>query len=839
MAAIPERYAQTARVVPRNAAVPMIFCPQDLSLELLERRLTDDNRALAERLLEQMDSSIEAGTACHNLLIGPRGSGKTHVLSYVRKRFEAAYGDGSCPKILWLSEDDRGITSLLDFLVACLRGGGVPVEELITRVRGRGYESNLAAAQALFRELTEEKPTVIVVENLSDLFDALEDSALARVRTFFQDHPFVSVCASSVTLFGDSSNLDHPFYDFFMVHSLGELDRIGARKYLFLLAQAKGDEQLAAALCGRGAQKQVDAIYDLTRGNHRILAMLSCFVSFEGPSELVTPFMQLVDWLLIPYYQRRLDRLSRQQSKIFRVIAAHHGRALSVNELSRCTFLSSQTVSRQLYDLLHRGYVARHQVGRESCYELSDPLLRLVLDAKEGHGESLERVLHLLRVWHEVLELRQLEAAAPGGVQTYLRAALAAVQAHTEGRDDCLHDPPTVALGSPSEIPEAPWKRALGEGLDLDLQGKDLEALEKFEEVIRVEPDSADGWLYRGFALMQSERGEAALEAFDTVTRRFGASGAAGMSISVAVAMASKAIVLAHLGRLEEAMPLYDEIMDRVDGTDRSDLAEVLAEVLANKCVCLERLQRYEEALVVCNELVVRLVESARPELLERVALALVKMGVVLVRLGRTDEAIAAYDEVQQRFGESERPELRELVALALTNKASALRKLGDYSEALETVDRALGFRPGYPVALCGEILVLMHLHREQQAMGILRGTLTTVPLSAAERVLMARLLLGFSIRDRRKVLGRIVEAYEDHKETLLGGLIKWLQDQLPMSDAEAEELEKPEETLRSVFGDIAEAKPALELLRAVRRHAMGDRKALFELPVELRRLVQ
>ncbi|MEW6379468.1 MAG: hypothetical protein AB1611_07655 [bacterium] len=411
-------------------SVQMIFSPQNCTLDLLDKTLTPDRRSLADSILARIEDGLKVKAASYHLIIGPRGSGKTHVLAFIRKKLEA-----STPlQVIRLSEEERGITNLLDFLLACFRAAGIPGETAVDRIRhgnqatykNAGIDYFKDAAIDYFCEITNGKSVLVIIENLSNLFDGLEESAISDLRGFFQEHPFISVIASSINLFTDSSKADHPFHGFFNIHPLEQLSRNDARKYLLALAQAKGDEKLIAVFQKNRplARARVNAIYDLTAGNHRLLAMLNIFLTADGLDELVDPFIQMADRELTPYYQQRIDQLSSQQNKLLQTIANHHGRALNVNEIAHLTFLPSTTVSRQLYDLLHGGYVIRKQVGRESCYELSEPLLRLVLDLKEGRDRPLPIIVNLLKHWYTAKELQQLERTAPEHARCYYQAAL-------------------------------------------------------------------------------------------------------------------------------------------------------------------------------------------------------------------------------------------------------------------------------------------------------------------------------------------------------------------------------------------------------------------------------
>ena len=398
-----------------DLSVHMVFSPQNSALSRLETTLTPKRRKLAERVLEKVGDCIDhPGSSFNLLLLGPRGSGKTHLLAYVRRTLEARAAWRDRFAIVPLSEEERGLTSLFDFLLTCLRAMNVSEDLIDQRLRGEKPAIAEEAAKELFREHVAGKATFLFLENLSAVFDSLKTDAVAKLRAFLQNNPNVSVLGSSVFQYTGSNKADHPFYGYFQIEPLESLGVEGTHDFLRALAAADGDTELVAALDLPFARGRVKAIHALTGGNHRLLAMLSSFLTAQGLNDLVIPFLQLADRELTPYYQQRLDRLSPQQYKIIQSIVDQHGRAVTVSEIARNTFLSPSVVSRQLHDILYCGFVNRTAVGRESYYELREPLMRLVLDIKQGRDRPLPTVVGVLQAWYS-LDQRMNREDEPAG----------------------------------------------------------------------------------------------------------------------------------------------------------------------------------------------------------------------------------------------------------------------------------------------------------------------------------------------------------------------------------------------------------------------------------------
>ena len=757
----------------------MIFSPQNSSLEVLDATLTSDRRTVTNLLLESVRKGLKKKSSHHHLLLGPRGSGKTHVLSFVLKTIKKKPTEFPDVLILALSEEERGLTSLLDFVLACLRSAKIDSTALAREMAGR---PRAEVEQEVIRRLEQvaNKSTVIVfVENLSSLFAALENNELDRLRGFLQTHPQLSLMASSTELFSDSTRADHPFYGFFDIQPLRSLKRKETGCYLANLAKSRGDHSLAAELRKPAAKPRLNAIYDLTGGNHRLLAMLGNFLTVEGLADLVAPFVQTVDRELTPYYQQRLDRLSPQQNKILRTIADQHGRALPVKEIASLIFSDSQTVSRQLHDLLHCGLVQRTPRGRESCYELHEPLMRLVLDIKEGRNRPLPLIVSFLTKWHGIAELKELAEKAPVEVASYYRQAHANAEwqfakalfgkgmkqralGHPE-EELATYDDIIKRFGTSDQpkLQAAVAAALVSKGDTLGTLGRFNEGLAAYDDMLKCYGNRdqtlvAMALINKGSALVELGRKEEGLAVCEDVIRRFEKTN----HEAVARALVNKSLILESLERGEEALTVYDEVIHRFGTSNQPELQKQSVTALIKKGVLLGTLGRATEGLAVCDDVIKRF-EINYPD---AVAMALLNKSIILESIGRAEEELATYDEVIHRFETSNTLELQNLVARALVNKSVTLGILDRANEGLAVCDDVIKrFEKSNPEAvarvLVNKSILLQSLGRADEGIAACEDVVARFGTSNQEAVARALIIKGAILR----ALGRIEEGIKTY----------------------------------------------------------------------------
>jgi tetratricopeptide (TPR) repeat protein len=109
---------------------------------------------------------------------------------------------------------------------------------------------------------------------------------------------------------------------------------------------------------------------------------------------------------LTPFYQSRMQFISPQQRKIIEYLCEQRGK-IAVKEIAQHCFISPQTASSQLKQLREMGYVYADAQGRESFYELQEPLMRICLEAKKRRGTPNQLFISFLRVWFSREELEK------------------------------------------------------------------------------------------------------------------------------------------------------------------------------------------------------------------------------------------------------------------------------------------------------------------------------------------------------------------------------------------------------------------------------------------------
>jgi len=544
--------------------------------------------SLAERMLQLIRESSVSESKHHILLVGPYGIGKTHLISLIYHRVMETGDFRDRLIVAWLREDEWGVTSFLDFLLRILRA--LPAIEhnatLAERVEALYRLQPVAAEKAardLLKELVGDRTLLVLVENMDDLFKGLGEEGQKRLHNFLKGDSFCSVLATAQSLFDAVSHQDATFYGFFLIHHMNELTADEASILLTNIAHFGKEKELASYLQTPMGRARIRAIHHLAGGNPRVYVIFSQFLDRRSLDELVEPFMRTLDELS-PHYHARMAWVSPQQRKMTEYLCDRPG-AVSVKDIAKHCFISHQTASGQLKNLREMRYVQSESIGRDSYYELREPMMRLCLDLKKHLGEPIRPVVDFLRLWYQESELeRRLQFSPPAPWPESTAEPEESRDGATVPRGSKEESRPPESMDATNPIvPGGSAENWYEVGRYLMQSGKEEEALAAFVNATERDPEIGRVWNGKGWALGNLGQYEEALYSFQR---------ACVLDADDPLFLCNLGIALTKLGRFEEAVEQFDRLAEMAPGNART---------WAVRVPLLIQLQHHQEALDCCD----------------------------------------------------------------------------------------------------------------------------------------------------------------------------------------------------------------------------------------------
>jgi tetratricopeptide (TPR) repeat protein/energy-coupling factor transporter ATP-binding protein EcfA2 len=426
--------------------------PKDLEFILVQRQ------KLLQDAVERVKESALTDHKHHLLFVGPRGCGKTHLATLIVNRLSKDDELTNHLRIAWLNEDET-CTTLLEFLFKIhlaleKRYPDAYRSDMLSAAFDMKPHAALAFVSKHLLSSLGSRTLLVVAENLDAIFEGLGDTGQKQLRSLIQENPRLSIVATAQRLVEDLSSRTSPFFGFFQTEHLKPLNVEQATELLQNIARLQEKGSVVEFLSTSRGRSRVRAIHHLSGGNHRIYIVLSQFITRDSVDALLEPFMKMVDELT-PYYQERIRWLPPMQRKIVEYLCICEG-TVPVKEIAKRLFATPQTISSQLQDLREKGYVEANQRGRESLYEISEPLMRICVEVKDNQRlQPLRLLVDFLRVWYDDQDLKhrlgQLEPASMSCA--YLESAIQRNSAEGNLRKQILLEDFRSSL--PEQLPSA------------------------------------------------------------------------------------------------------------------------------------------------------------------------------------------------------------------------------------------------------------------------------------------------------------------------------------------------------------------------------------------------
>ncbi len=665
--------------------------------------------------MDSLASMVEVLRECtgssntHQIVIGPRGCGKTSLLLRVAAEVRRDKSLSSRFFPIVFAEESYEVSTAGEFW---LEGVSRLADQVPHGKDGPDFKRTIEDMRHLQDDRTladrclgvlqdfadsEGKRLVLIVENLNMMFREFVDSDTGwRLRQTLQTEPRLILLASATSRFDDIGNPDCAFYDLFRELTLRPLD-------------PEACSVLWQAVSGRDRPpKTIRALRILTGGSPRLLTIVARFGANLSFRELMDDLLDLVDDHT-EYFKSHLDSLPAQERRVY-VALAHLWIPATAREIADRARLDTSKCSAQLARLVERGAVKiAGGSARRKQYYLVERLYNIyyLMRSARGPAPLIEALIRFMEAYYSPSELKGFVIHT---VREAMRLDYEARRMYRIAFDRLLKSP--ALSGHREELSTlASWVHPLAPGdpgaakvlfsraLEIARKGHESDAIALWDEAVqRLETSNAKADLEtvaaalnnKGTALYFLNRTDEALATWDEVVRRFGSSRAAEHVGAAAMALSKKAFVLLENGRPKEALALCKDVLHRLKQGSAEQRPLEIAEALLYIGFVLRDLAQPQEALRAWDELVQRFGASSDPATRERVGAALHNKGALLAASNHLDEALAAWDEIAERFGACDSPAIYGIVTKALVGKGTTLVGLKRLEEALEAWDEAL-----------------------------------------------------------------------------------------------------------------------------------------------------
>ena len=623
----------------------------------------------------EFDSMVELLRECsgpsnpHQIVIGPRGSGKTSLLLRVAAevRRDPDLSARFLPVVF--AEESYEVASTGEFWLEALSrlADQAParddapdlhrtLEDLRTIQDDQTLGDRCLGALLDFSD-REGKRLVLIVENLNMIFRDMSDrDAGWRLRKILQTEPRIILLASATSRFDEIDHPDHALYDLFRVRTLQPLGTVECAVLWETISGAPPSHQT------------IRPLEILTGGSPRLVAIVARFGAELSFRELMDDLLDLVDEHT-EYFKGHIEALPPQERRVYLALA-DLWKPATTREIAERSRIDTSKCSAQLTRLIERGVVqVTGGSARRKQYYLTERLYNIyyLLRRSGGPDSLVYALIQFMESFYSRSALREMGR----------RMALEA-----RGLDGELRSQHRTALEQLVQLPA--------------LAGHREELLALLPEEEPEELAAVRALFERAVEVREQDPGES-LATWDEVVRRFGESRSPEVFQLVALALFCKGEALGELGRPEEALAANEETLSALEEAgrrfgegDTEEDVEMVAGALLIKGVTLARLDRTEESLAVCEDVVRRFGECPLPDVLEPVAAALFGKGIALSAMDRREEALAAFEEVGRRLGEGDTEVHLAFLSRALFNRGVLLGELDRTEESLTVYEEVV-----------------------------------------------------------------------------------------------------------------------------------------------------
>ena len=569
---------------------------------------------------ESIDESLRemgSSSSTHSLVIGPRGSGKTHLL--LRVAAEVRHDpDLSAIFPVVFAEESYEVGTCGEFWLECLGhlAEQAPEDEQaslrLTYDDLRTVSDDRMLAERCLGSLLDfadrhDTRLLLVVENLNMLFSDMSDpDAGWQLRKTLQTEPRIILLGSATSRFDEIDSPEYALYDLFRVLTLRPLDTAEC-------------EALWETVSGKPTVGDtVRPLEILTGGSPRLIAIIARFGADRSFADLMNNLLDMVDEHT-EYFKSHLEALPSQERRVYLALA-RLWKPTTAREVAEQARLDTNACSAQLRRLVERGVVAiEGGTPRRRRYYLTERLYNIYYLLRRGAGADrlVRALIEFMICIYSPSELSKI-------IKSLVQGALV----------------PDLLRNVPYQLTET----LINEALALEEEGRDAEAYEIYSEMI-------------------DELGQHSIIEYGS---------------DLFMAFLGKSGLLGKMGHIREAIAVCDDLLELVGTRRDGTLPLVAASALHRKVRLLLDDSDHETALEACDRALVSIDEdkSTGPLICHATAFILYSKAIVLTHSECPVEAVSTLDQAVQRCGRSPKGNLAEMAAYSLVFKVGLLTRM-------------------------------------------------------------------------------------------------------------------------------------------------------------------
>jgi tetratricopeptide (TPR) repeat protein len=395
---------------------------------LFRRDITDPEQLVAttiarhhlvDDLLEKLKRRGNKKSGQNHLFIGPRGIGKTHLLSLLQYGIETDSDLNKRYSIIRFPEESNRVLSFADLLLGIIDllaevENDPQWRELHNKIETED-DDNIIIDYILPRlkhwHKQSGKVLLVLMENLDVLFtqQIKNKQDIHRIRRLLMDNSHIVLIGSAPTFFPALNDVKHPLYDFFDIQIIEELDQ--AQTLALIKTHLEWDKHDKLLQQFDQLKPRILAMHTLTGGNPRLIMMLYELIVQNNLTEIKTRFHQLLD-RITPFYQDRLKDLPPQERALLETIALMRFQKRTPVNIARKFRKPRHQTSVLLKRMTEAGYLSvstNPNDKRSRLYRIKEGFFDIWLAMNESRAQRkyLPYLVDFFTLWYASVEERE------------------------------------------------------------------------------------------------------------------------------------------------------------------------------------------------------------------------------------------------------------------------------------------------------------------------------------------------------------------------------------------------------------------------------------------------